>query len=400
MHTVDCPKCGKTLNVGKPVAKARMRCKQCGEVFVGSTTDTDPTPVDLFAESPQSPPPGAPQATPGGRPGGPASVARRPAPGNNAKAIQAGIAVAAGLAVLVLVVVVWWFQAHPKVRVYDPDTDTYVEKRVTRAEAERILEEQKQRKKRGSAVVVEDKRIVRRTPERTRPEQARTDDDTGQSSDPASQTPKPGDVITLDKTVRVSGLEMDVSGVSNAGFLKGELWNKGDEPIVAATLRIRGYNREGARGPDMPAVTVRYVPPHDSVPFSVRYSGYDADALYGYTIEVSKIDRDKSLVCVPVTNAQYDIKDDQDGSKILVVNAVVTNGTKTPILNPKVYCDFYSDTWIHEGSTGQPIALEGEQAEVFSPGEALYVEFHYDTGKGYLALRPELSCRLIGKKEF
>ncbi|MBI5724104.1 MAG: hypothetical protein HZA50_09120 [Planctomycetes bacterium] len=64
MHTVGCPHCGRKIKLGKAVAKARLQCRYCMKMFVGTSQESQDEAAPSFAPPADAAPETAPPAEP------------------------------------------------------------------------------------------------------------------------------------------------------------------------------------------------------------------------------------------------------------------------------------------------------------------------------------------------
>ncbi len=398
MQAVTCPRCGRELNVGREVHNVRLRCKACGEVFMGSTH-----PADGPKDTPAQPSPANSSALASAPRPASAAVseeqrARRAAlaAARQKSVVPMVLAIVGAVGAIVLIIVAFWLYNNPVVKVWDPQTQQYITRRVTRAEAARLKEQERKRKEQSAAMgPSSDGQTVRQpatppdgdggsTDVRDRPLKRYTGPDIGETQ------------VMGDKHSRVTDLRLNFSDVGASGKLTARFRNTHSDPVRAATITITAINEAGARRSFKPA-GVRWVPPSHYVRFSIPFAGFSKEEGYAYLIKVD-VQRDADMLCFPVSprGVGYEVIEPDTGGTIELDGAAKNLSSSHSMINPKVIADFYKPSWYHEGSaTG---TLIGDGAQRLGPGKNVYFRVRYRPQAQYLQDRYEYQIRLIGKK--
>ncbi len=356
--------------------------------------DTPPQPSPANSSAPASAPPIAPR---------PASEAVSEeqracraalAAARRKSAVPMVLAIVGAIGAIVLIIVAFWLYNNPVVKVWDPQTQQYITRRVTRTEAARLKEEERKRKEQlGAMPPPSDGQTVRQ------PTTPPDGDGTDVRDRPLKRYtgPKIGETEVMgDKHSRVTDLRLNFSDVGASGKLTARFRNTHSDPVRAATITITAINEAGARRTFKPA-GVRWVPPSHYVRFSIPFTGFSKEEGYAYLIKVD-LQRDADMLCFPVSprGVGYEVIDPDTGGTIELDGAAKNLSSSHSMINPKVVTDFYKPSWYHEGSaTG---TLIGDGAQRLGPGKSVYFRVRYRPQARYLQDRYEYQIRLIGKK--
>lgn len=304
------------------------------------------------------------------------------------------LAIVGAIGAIVLIIVAFWLHNNPVVKVWDPQTRQYIQKRVTQAEAARLREEERKRKEQ-LATFGGDSQAARPSP--TSPTRNGGTSDVRDRPLQRFQGPDIGETQVMgDEHSRVTDLRLNFSDVGASGTLTARFRNTHSDPVRAATIRITAINEAGARRAFKPA-SVRWVPPSDYVRFSIPFGGFSKEEAYAYLVKVD-VQRDANMLCFPVSSRQvgYEVIEPDTDGIIELDGAAENRSSSHSMIDPKVIADFYKPNWYHEGSaTG---TLIGDGAERLGPGKSVYFRVRYRPEAGYLRDRYEYQIRLIGKK--
>jgi len=288
-----------------------------------------------------------------------------------------------------------WFYTHPVVQVYDPATGTYVEKRVSRAEADQIRKNEEARQARLSEQNnQEPTRQVR---------QSGTGGDGGLRPDdpkPPEKVYTGGNVgeikVKGDQDTRITDLRLNFADVGTAGELTGRIRNLHVDPVETATVSIVAIDKTGARQ-GLRTATVNWVPSSHYVRFSVPFGSLSPDEGYGFEVTVVA-ERNAEVLCLPVSTKGlgYYIEGKGKEAVIELTGKVRNTSGRYAVLNGRIYCDFYTPHWYQEGfAVGQ---IEGDGAERLNAGQTGFFRLRYKPKVRFLRTRYEYLPRLIGKK--
>jgi hypothetical protein len=369
-------------------------------VFLGDSYQVDRP----GTPSGKSPRPGQPARA--STPAGPS--ASRPAPSQEQHSRQAALAAArqksavpmvlaivGAIGAIALIIVGFWLYNNPVVKVWDPETGQYVHKRVSRAEASRLRQEERERKER---LVTADDGGSSADDGATR---AGTDGGTAtrrrRDTTPRYTGPNVGEVkVTGDDETRVTDIRLNFADVGATGTLTARLRNSHSAPMREASAHITVVNEDGGRR-SLPAAMVRWVPPGHYMRFSVPFRGLSPDDGYGYEIRVN-VERAPDMLCWAVSTGRVGQEIlDPDGEGVIELDGRVRNRSDThAMIDPKVIADFYKPNWYHERSaTG---TLIGDKTERIGPGESALFRIRYTPERQFLRNSYEYQIRLIGKK--
>ncbi|MFP4106807.1 MAG: FxLYD domain-containing protein [Phycisphaerae bacterium] len=370
MHTVKCPECGRYLTVPKPVTDARLRCRRCNAVFVGSSSETsgpageaqDKQPPDDPAAalagaveqsrsgkpagpggpgSPQPHPPRPTAATGQPQPGQPQPGADQPArPARKKNSSLATVIIIAVLLPLTIVLAffVAWLVWNPPTVVQDGHTGEILYSGRDEEQIARAREELDRRKEaaRQTATPEQQPEAPRRRPERRAPAE---NTEQNRPEKPKGITIPDGDsnvVIQLDP--RPLGDDMTVT----AGTYTAKLINSYDVPLRRVTVALYITDNQGRVRPPFKR-TVEYVPADGSLPVSISFEGINRDdigSVQAVAVEDSVEKADTNVVALEVDRYNRKIDERQ---RTVELSGTVENYLDKRIEDVKVICTFYDD---------------------------------------------------------
>ena len=369
MHAVRCPNCKKVLRLKQPVHEARMRCRHCGEIFVGTSrevskggrqvarpADGDPlqspppplmTPQPMAPPEPFAPPPAprgyAPQAggryAPQGGPYGPAEPELPMYVRKQASPVPLIIVCIAGLGIIALIVGAVWVHNHPKLVIRD-DRGGEEARRMPREQAE-ALRKQKMGDS-GAEEPIPPHPVPGgggpvSPPPRLPPA----------GGDPASVAPPPPSGVDPDtdnmKQPDANMLaQMDRHVTSDErpgeGYIAGRVISKYDYPLEYAEISVYTYDASNQRR--RPFTTrAHYIPPNGETRFSVPYNALTKDQIHDIRVVAHSPKRAATNVVswtIPATHTQ---KTDNRG--VVEITGQVKNKESTPLRNIQIYYNVF-----------------------------------------------------------
>ena len=412
MHAVQCPNCTKTLRLKKPVQNARMRCRHCGEVFVGTSQEA-PDPVQAAPAAPkplQTPPPlhAAPAAAPDALvdaqgllqnaplPSGPPAGGYAPpraAPGprgpydeeqpryrrRRPSVVPLVICcVALPLIIAVAIYAVWNYN-NPVLIEKDSHGNVLSEGRVPRARFERIIEERKKAEERGPDYVPPPQDTLSPgggpsglspsppadpvTPERSPPE-AGPGETPGASPFPAAAIPD-GDKYVL---VNVDNQPITLDETPTTGFFVGDIQNKYTAPLTSVSILLYTHDEAGRARPPIPG-QLAFIPAQTTIPFSMPYQGLTVKDIGKVIARVTNV-RGAAKNAVSWVVPEDRIRMTREGNEI-VLAVTLTNPTGAAARNVKVYYDFFDQQGV-QVSFGKTRSAQSAPGSLAAGAEATF----------------------------
>lgn len=400
MHAVRCPHCKRILKLDRPVERAKMRCRNCEKVFIGTTaivaeTESDPRAKSIEPESPFPMPvdreapfelaPEEPRSSSGAHRSHTTGRRRDPHDHGADRARQLAhrrapvwpvVVVGVGVLALILVIVaVSYYRSHPKVKGVDRDGNTVYDRRDTRLGHEVELEKVGTKGRyeiRGSlAPKSKDGKegVWLPPPREPAPVPGSKTGSTGGKTAPGPDSAGP----TGDENIKTLGLRL-IEGDVEAAFLVGEIVNRYPTPVQSATLRIQAYKRDGKKAVDH-LFTCSYIPAGGSARFSVPAGNLTEDDmdLSRSNVTASNVSQlDELAVCWSIDPAEVGL-DTSDKTKI-VVTGTARNEWPQEVESVKVYVDFFTLEGIYVGQ-GVGTLEDGVEAIPPSKGRGFRVEY-------------------------
>ena len=365
MYAVRCPHCTKLLQLNRPVENTKMKCRNCGVVFIGTTTevsgDAPPAPNDpaamlaasaAAAPTPRRRPAGSKPKTdrPAGQAGAedeyeeeiPAWRRRKPAWQRYLPVTVTGV-----LVVLVVVILIFFFHVHnhPTVQIEVPKADvdrvrqllptlSVVDQYGTTA----VLEG----KVRRDQMAVVDKIRKDGLPAQDRPEAALPPISVapppppppGSGSSDALAEPLPPSDPNLE--VMMTDQPKTIDDTPNSGYLVGRVHNKGDFPIEQVQVDVYTHSSEGVRRAPV-SVKLAYIPPGASLRICTTYSGLSAGEITAIRGVAQKpVKAAPGTVCWTIDNLQRTFA---DGT--LTVTGEVVNPGDTPLKKVQIFLEIF-----------------------------------------------------------
>lgn len=318
MHVVRCPKCLNLLKLARPVAKARMRCKTCGAVFLATTEQVaDSTPVAHApkpAESPAQPPQTTTHRAAGHDEGARRGHAARYAPRKKPQATMVALIVLGLLAIVVILIVILASTSS---------TDEA-------SSEQQVAAGDKRQQDAGKA----DVQPAERRPAPPRP---------GPGPGPAARQPKAGPTnvprVVADCQINSFGL----TGTART-VVTGGVTNNRSRGLLSATVQV---HLSGAGGQTQTVrQTCRYIPSSSRMPFSIPWQ-VDADQVTrarGYVVAVTELP--DSRVC-------WMINDSAQVSGAMGEKIALTDNVQSPtgarLNDVEIHCDFFRRRDEHAG---------------------------------------------------
>ena len=417
MHAVRCPHCKRILKLDRPVERAKMRCRNCEKVFIGTTavvaeTESDaqarsiepespfPTPVDR--EAPFDLAPEEPRSSEGGhrsrtarRTGGPrddgADRARRLA--YRRPPVWPVVIVGVGVVALILVIIaVSYYRSHPRVRGEDQHGNVVYDRRDIRIGHEQQMEKLGTKGNyeiRGSlAPKSEDGQDgVWHPPVPGPAPGAKTAPTGGKAAPPGTPAGPPSD-----ENIKSIGLRL-IEGDVEVSFLVGEIVNRYPTALQSATLRIQAYNREGKRSVDR-LFTCSYVPPGGSARFSVPAGNLTEDEidLSRSTVTATNVSQmDELTACWRIDPAEVGL-DTSDKTKVVITGTARNEGPQE-VESVKIYVDFFTLEGIY---VGQGVGTLEDGVEAIPPNKSRDFRVEYTRKAWGTDVTPQI--RVVGRR--
>ncbi len=398
MHAVRCPHCKRILKLDRPVERAKMRCRNCEKVFIGTTavvaeTESDAqarglepespfpmpvdrnAPLDLAPEEPRSPAGGHRSHTARRSPSdrgadrGRHLAYRRPP-------VWPVVVVGVGVVALILVIIAAsYYRSHPRVIGEDKDGNVLYDRRDIRLGHEKELEKLGTKGNyeiRGSLAPKDDdgrEGVWVPPPRSPAPIPGAKKGPTGGKTDSGRGPGAPAG----DENIKTLALRL-IEGDVEAAFLVGEVVNRYPNALRSVTLRIQAYTREGKKTIDQ-MFTCSYVPAGGSAMFSVPAGNLTDDTFDSSrsTVTASNASQlDEFTVCwsIDPTEAGVDTTD----QKKIIVTGTARNEWPQEVESVKVYVDFFTLEGIYVGQ-GVGELEDGVEAIPPSKGRDFRVEY-------------------------
>jgi len=365
MYAVRCPNCRALLKLSREVRAAKLKCRACGSLFVGSSEV-----LDGAAPAPPPPPAIAPAAP--RRPGPGVQVIRRYRapkwPGIVAMVAAVGIIAAIGISVYLI--------GHKYYKEVDEKTGKVTfQAWLSHDEIAKRQEEAKQKQNQAAA-------------ERAAP--------TLTSATPAVRTPPEhtslvgtGDLVEKetanDANIVVDGKVIDGGGY---GILAGTVRNNHAVALESVKINIRLLDTEDKEHPAS-TVTCTNVPAGGSAGFSVNVDLVPDRTKRIANVRVFEVKKfDENTVCLDVAQG---LQRSVEGN-VLTLRGTAKNTTPYGIQGARIYCEYYDGSGILLGSAdGQLTDGKDLPAGKSSPFEVRYEPVIIGNVASY-------APRLIGKK--
>ena len=366
MHRVQCPHCQKSYELRSPVRAVRMKCGQCGQVFVGTSVAVP----DAGAPA-VSPPPAAP-AAPAEAP--PPQAAAAPAQAAPVIAVQISpsallaqrqrrqsrsVMIVCGLVLVgiaVAAVLLWYAQTHLVMETKDPRTGIVTRVRVSTEEYQRRKAEEKAKQAEADKPAPAPARAPEPAPV---PMPAPTTTSPAPAAAPPASMPTPATVpdsrIKTDPQLDVSQ-ELVASGVlGDERYVVGRILSQYGAGFADVT--VTAY----VRGAAMEPVTYPYLPAKGVLQYSVKLAvATDSADDVKVSAVVGKPLTD--LVAWNVDDVRFDTQEDE-----LIVTGWVTNRADATVKLVKVYCDLFTadGIWLGRSAGDVPKPLGIGKTERF-----------------------------------
>ncbi len=392
MHGVRCPKCFQILAVKRPVKDARLRCRNCGEVFFG-TSDELPDPRATGGRSARPDAPGRPS-----RPQGPAAPQRTVRPEEPARQpaytpIRRGtptwplyVVAVLVVAIVGIVIAAHYVGTHPRVRELDKHGRVVGDERLSLSEAEEI-----RRHAQRAAVVPAgqpERRVVGRRPRPTTRGSIRPGDRYGDG--PFAEPETVGD-----PHIRVSDIQPVPGSTLLDWYLIGQVHNSADGCVEGLQLALlaRARDEKGNEKTFGKKCTCHYIPPGGSVRFTVRFEGLRQDQVVRLeAAEVSHVRRPDDLVCLPIDSGRCDLP---RGQERVTLSGHVKNTTRWRLEKAQVHCDAFTDEGLFAGSGSA--ALEDGRTDL-PVGEERGFRVEFECSEFPAQLVETVDARLVARK--
>jgi len=404
MYAVECPSCRQLLKVKGPLEQAKLKCRYCGEVFIGSSYFV---PDDSASGRPSSPGGQAFFSGPSrAAPGGAQPVQQKPFVRSGGQEWMVYVAGAGAVGVIILLILFAHYNSTVEVteRLENGQMITH---RVSRTEAAKMKEKEEARRQ----DIMEAKVRNAMAMEASRNPQANAaaihsaggPSPAGRAGPAAGgQAMQPGQQAGAgyvqpkgDPGIKVAvGAKPADAANPEQGFLYGEARNTYAYPLHSLTVVIDVYDNGGnRRGPY--STTIYNVPAQGRAVFSIPYAGISPD-------QISRMDPIPSVVKADDARTviweidQGTCEKEIEGSAIIVKGYTINNLSEA-VKDVKIYGDFFADDGQHVGK------VEGvldENKSTIGPRNREYFTIRFDAANS--GIMPQVInsyyLRLVGKK--
>lgn len=416
MYAVRCPHCKRILKLKRPVEQAKMKCRSCGGIFLGTTTQVAESAAAAAtrpaAPAPAASDPAAELAAAGARasahdPFGPAPPGRQPDEAAKPEepllrprrqAQWPAIVVGAGVVgVIILVIVARYYFMHPRVQVREGDRKgpLIYDRRDIRGEHERHIQELKDQRENPAGAR---QAPPPPSPSVRPPPPGAPDVGPGSSAPPrappdsstAQRAPPEAGPRGDPKITQLSAILEDRDAEIGASYLVGQIRSSYEHPLRSVRVEVMAYDNDGkmvAKG----TFVCRYVPAAGEARFSVPCGSLTSDRCARVEVVATNA---MPLGALEVCWAEESpMQCQRTGAGKVVVRGEARNPYDTEVENVRVHCDFFSEEGVHLGSAGGELE-DGETA--IPPGERrdFVVEF---TGRSMIT-DPVVHVRVVGRK--
>lgn len=396
MKVIDCPSCKRVLALKQAVSNVRIRCKDCGAVFVGSSREAtaeeaagrhhhgppsagpsrpakpsgprspyeSEAPAFLLQEPPSRPaaPRNHPSPSPATYPPAPQGGYPPEEPNPEEYAFKRkGVPTWAWLTLLALPVVLlfvgmiaYYYNRNPHEKLTNAQGEVVYEGKLSaegKAELEEKIRKEDEKKQ---------KRDIPLTPAGEAKFTAGVSvplDAPGPGASAPNGGPAAPETPARDDKVNTGNLKaIETKGVPDEGLVVGDLWNHHDTVLLSADVTVDLFDAQNNRLGSASA-KVGAVPPNASVPFSAAYSGVNTQAVA--RIEGLALPRMAGPNYIawfpPLRSCEFD----NSTKKI-----TVTGQTKSPVAgaltNVMAHCTFYDADNAVVGFVDVPAGVNGE----------------------------------------
>ena len=373
MYSVTCPECGRPITLEEAAGKVKLRCGQCGNVFVAAGEAIRVVASGRQAEAPDVATSlelqelaAAGQVRPAGRHG---AGKKTPA---WAPVVLLTALVAAGAAAWGL----RYFLKHPIQVVRDP-TGRIVYRGRDREQADRMHE------KVNLATASQPTGPIATAPAGEQVAAGEPD-----ARNEAPDAPLKGDAnIVVKPDRKPAGVRAD------GGYITGTLTNMYQHALADVQVVVALYDADGKRLAE-PGATLRWIPPGIAVPFSVRFEGVKPDAIdsvEGAGLSASPVG--PKDVCLPVDPLRCQRL--VAGGKV-VINGEVRNDTGADLMDAEIFCDLLTE----EGVFVKTVKGGLDDATTLKSNESRGFNVTFDpAGSGYDAgVITRFAIRLVATK--
>ncbi len=340
MPEVACPHCQRTLHLPRDVARAKLKCKHCQNVFVASTR-------------PQSPPSPSAQ-TPAVK--APPSRSRKTAARRKPNVAAVVASIVGAMAVIAFAAVGAYFYMYPHLRLQFDNGQVWFEGRVPRSERdEKIAEFRALKEQRGQDTVnlrlelangdvwfqgqvtpAEKERKVAEFREYQKRLAARNNPDrSAENGDPDRPRPNPrGPELDRDPKIRIQGVRVEMTPGANGGHVVALLSNDYDQPLRSVVVTFHLFNAAGAHRALEPQ-TISYVPAQTRVHISAPFNGLAREQIARVAFATSQTKLDRDLV-IEMVRLDYDWQARK-------LTGWVGHNSQDPMMRPGLHVVFLDD---------------------------------------------------------
>lgn len=375
MHLITCPKCKIKLRLEKPLANAKVRCKQCGTVFVGTSQPIEDQPEAKAARAVANVA-GEARTSPTGRPVRDIPRAYHHAPKPKGSPWMIVVVIAAVFGIVIAAFAGYYLSTHPDVEIKDENGKIVYTGRMQIDEYNRRV------------AAIEEKKKKKKLAEATKSTDPAADNNTGDTStsgegmvvgeprllpkDPAPTTYKPLEDIDIPVIMNPSPI---VAGPWRIDFV-GDVHNGHDYPLASATITVSILNAEGTPIAAK-TITVQHIPAKGRVPFSVDFKDLTAsnvaDAKGYATGEKAK----DGVVCWELISSDCKKDSDKITQRKFVLTGSVFNRHDFDVGDTKIYVNFFDKDGRHLGmATGE---LEKRYIDNIPSGKKGYFRVDFKT---------------------
>jgi len=394
MHIVTCSKCKIKLRLEKPLTKAKVRCKQCGAVFIGTSQPLVEAPEDVAAHAAAAIARQARSDDPTGPPDGVVHHAYHPVPKRPGSPWMMVVVIVAVVGIVIAIFVARYLHTHPYVKIKDEKGQIVFEGRLHKDEAARRIAAIEEKKKKleesmkssptatkkpgpnGSSTSTNDETVIESRP---LPD--------GTTSSRINREP------LIDINIPIIIDPAPIVAVPGRVDFVGEVRNNYDRPLITATVSVSILNEEGtpiASG----SVTVHHIPAKGGVPFSIAFKTLTASKVAGAKGYAKGNQAGPVSVCWELPSGDCKKDFDKMSRTKFVLTGLVHNFHDFDVADTEVYVDFFDKDGRHLGNaTGK---LEKRYVDKIPSGKKAH--FRVDFGTFDPAIVGKWSARVIGRQ--
>ncbi len=375
MYAVQCPKCKRLLRMKHPFQRGKLRCPNCGAVFLPS--------AGLRSKPIQPPPPRKPPA--GDSAEGHKDNQSRPKRRSHGPIFVVGFFAIASIAAIIGG---WYFASYPYVEVRDSRGKVIFKGRVSTDEAKRLRERARREEQDRKAKIDKEAPAAGETQRKPRK---------------APRLPKPPRAGLQQQLKAQQGVQSDPNLVvfvtwyaphgGADGYLIGEVQNTYDHALSKLAVAVDVMSPGGQRL-DRFLGGYQYVPPKAAMPFSIKYANLPPEEIGQLVATVTSTRTASNELCwqIDPTECRQEI----DGS-VFRLKGRTRNRSDQTVKDVKIYCDFFDGQSVRLGSA---VGTLDDKPAAIAPGEYAFFTVEFDTtGREFLPQFIErVVARAVGRK--